>query len=566
MASGAASIDVLLLVVAADDAVMPQTVEHMKIAKLLGVQQVMTAISKIDLVDKDLVELVREDVREFLVRSGYPEAPVVPMSNETGEGIEEVKMTLAGLVQAVSQPEDSRTFRMYVRHVFTVKGRGTVVTGVPLSGKLTKDDALELLPSRKKTSVRGIQNYRSDSDATEAHISSAVNLRDLAANELDRGMALCAPGAYRPTDAVVVRFTNTTESYEVPRRSEVRILVGTAKAVARMFVIDRDVIPPGEIGFARLRFADPVVLSAGDRFIVRAFSPAETLGGGIVLSNRIGRIRRSSPGLAERLAQANAAAEALRSLESELLAGAREIVTAEELSYLSQRSKAEARARADSLVAEGMLQPLGSDAWLVLQRRPELLALIKRALGRYHRAHPYSVGMKPSYAIETAGLAASAFDDLAAILTDDSDIVLRHGSLALKEFKPQISAREAKLRDEVLAEVEAAGIQTIAKGDIQQKLSMTPSELKVVSKLLIAENLISVVGGNLVSQEVVEDVRRQLIELFEENEVVELKQFREKTGLSRNFGVALLEHFDSTGMTKRRDKGRVLLQTSRRSG
>ncbi|MCB0324659.1 MAG: selenocysteine-specific translation elongation factor [Bdellovibrionales bacterium] len=564
MASGAASIDVLLLVVAADDAVMPQTIEHLRIAKLLGVKRVMAAITKIDLVDPELIELVKEDVETFLDASGFSDAPVVLVSNLTGEGVDDVRAALIGLVQTVARSHDARAFRMYVRHAFSMKGRGTVVTGVPSSGVLPVGATVELLPGGKRSGVRALQNYRHESEHTGAHMSSAVNLRDLAPEELQRGMVLAEPGVFRATDSAIVSIQNTHETFRLKRRCELRMLTGTAKAVCRIALIDKDGLAPGETGFARVRFQESLVVAAGDRFIVRGLSPAVTIGGGLVLSIRAGRVRRRDQPLVVRLGQAHKALlEREDVFESELHAGTGAVVRLDEIATLAQCGAGEARTAVEACVTSGMLRPLGADAWIIQERSDELVSWLHRSLSRYHRANKFSIGMKPTYAAELAGLAPSSAPDLVALLTQHPDIVQRHGSLALKEFKPQISAREAKLREDTLRIVVAAGAQSVAKGDLQQELQMTPTELKLVIKLLSEENLLAVVGGNLVDAKVIEGIRAQLIDLFSRMTVVDLKTFRDKTGMSRNFGVALLEHFDSEGMTKRSGDGRVLLQTWR---
>ncbi len=551
MVSGAASIDVLILVVAADDAVMPQTIEHMRIVKLLGLQDVVVALTKIDLVDKELLSLVIDDVREFLTDAGFKNSQIFPVSSETGEGIETLKEKLGELISSTPKVSDARAFRMYARHVFTLKGHGTVVTGVPVSGSLSKGEQVVLLPEGRNVSLRAIHTYGKEAAQTRAHVSSAINVRDLSPDDITRGMALCAPEVYRSSSSIVATLLNNSESEVLLRKSEVRFLCGTTKAVARALLYNKESLAPGESCFVRLAFQEPVVCAAGDRFILRSLSPSKTIGGGQVLSIEPGRLRRASPFVLPRLKAAKAAAEQEDFFTAELHAGKNWILRADSLRWCTQGLEE---------FSHDALQALSPSEWLIRSRLPELTRYVSKALDRYHRVNAFAQGMKLEQLCSVLSLSAQGMKALFEELTKDQDIVLRHGHLAKRSFSPDISDREVLLREQILERVRAAGAASLAKGPLLEELEMTPGEIKRVIKILVSENLISVIGGNLMIRSALEDARQILLDLFRTQEVVELKEFREKSGMSRNIGVALLEAFDSEGMTKRKDKGRVLIQ------
>lgn len=560
MVSGASSIDVLMLIVAADDAVMPQTIEHMKIVKLMGMSQVMVVITKIDLVDQEMLALVKEDVSEFMGRVGFTDVPMVCVSNITGEGIEQVRTVLAELVSRIEREPDKRAFRMYVRHVFSVKGYGTVVTGVPCSGSIKVGESAVLLPTGKSCSVRAIQTYRHQADSTQAHLSSAINLRDVNPEEVTRGMVIGDPGVYKGVRSALVWVKNESGVLKLKRRSTLRFHCGTAAVVAKTQLIDCERLPPGGEAFMQVKFEQPLVVTAGDRFILRVLSPADTLGGGFVLSVNAERVKRSSSFLVPRLRLALEAVQQDDVVKSEFCAGTDPIIKGEALITLAQSGRNRALELIKEKEGSKEVTSLGQGRWLVSDRAPEVVDIMKKILRRYHRDNKYAWGLKPGYATSLFDLEAKAFQAFSQVLTKDQEVVVRHGHLALRSFTPEISEREIKLRESVLEKVRASGTQSVARGNLKEELGMSEAEMKLIIRLLADEGEISVLGSNLMAREVVEDLRSKLLELFNKTTVVELGSFREKTGLSRNIAVLVLEHFDNQGMTRRQGNGRVLVQ------
>ncbi len=560
MVSGASSIDLLMLVIAADDSVMPQTVEHLQILHSLGLTQVLVVISKIDLVEEDMLGLVKEDIASFMTRAGYAEAPIVCVSNETGQGIEELKSVLSQLIDKAKRPPDQRAFRMYVRDVFSIKGYGTIATGVPSSGSIGVGENLELLPPNKLSSVRAIQVYKSPAQATIAHLSSAINLRDLQPEEFSRGMALCAPGIYRPVSSALLCVRNNSQSKTLKTKAEMRFHSGTASVAGMIRLLESTELYPGQEAYAVVRFQEKIVLCAGDRFVLRVPSPSDTIGGGIVLSVSHGRLFRKFGNLAGLLREAQLLAEHGDFLGSELLLHASPVVKDKDLSLLASADKITAKQFMEEKEQQGDAIELADGNWLITRRSGEIIARLKKLLARYHRENKFVWGMKPALVTELLDLPASAFSKLCQILLTDSELCLKHGSLALKSFTPQISEREINLRDAILERVKKAGAASVAKGDLLLELEMSASEFKLLSRLLIDQGLLRAIGSNYLLSSLVEECREKLLKLFQEQQVVEIAPFREATGLTRNVAVLILEHFDSEGMTKRQGNGRVLLR------
>ncbi len=561
MVAGAASIDVLLLVVAADDGVMPQTDEHMKIVRLLRSPQVMVALTKIDMVSPDMLELARQDVAAFLDRVGFGGAPIIPVSNKTGDGISDIRDAIDALVERVQQSgPDPRAFRMNVERVFSVKGYGTVLTGIPVSGQLRVGERVELLPAGKQFTVRTIQSYKQDSETAFANCCCAINLREIEAEKVTRGMTLALPGIYRATTELVASITNATDGHVLKRRFEARLHAGTSVVDASIKLLgDDQQVLPGREAFVHIVLSEPIVLAASDRFILRAPSPADTIGGGVVLSARPQRLRRHAE-LLPRLQPAQEATTAGDGLSSELLAGPDAILTADEVKRLSQRETADAPASIEQAISRGLLADLGGAAYGVIARAGEPAQSLAAVLERYHRANPYSWGMTQNHVCETFGLAPKNFAGLARFLNHGADrFTLKHGRLALTSFKPALSERLLTLRDQILQQIDSAGVNGLARGNLMKELSIVERDMHILAKLLTEDGSVLMLDGNFVLRCAFGACRQKLLELFTEQSTVDLNRFRDTIGSNRKLAVAMLDAFDAEGLTRRVADGRVLV-------
>ena len=336
MVAGASSTDVLMLVVAADDGIMPQTIEHLKIVSLLRTPKVMAVITKIDLVSADRQREVKEAVARLLADHGFPEAPVILESNTTGDGIGEVREAIDRMVNDVARVPGERAFRMGIERVFSIKGYGTVVAGIPSAGRCAIGDELELFPGPERTACRAIQKYNKVSENTEANVCSAINIRAIKASDIKRGMTLAAPGAYRQSSSAILSVRNVHGSISLKRRQEMRFCYGTSATIVSGLLIGSTCLAPAEEGFMQIKIPKPGVLAAGDRFILRSLSPSATIAGGVVLTANSDPRNRKRPVGIEKLKAARAAAENNDPFLSELIAGPSCIISQRDLPFLIQ--------------------------------------------------------------------------------------------------------------------------------------------------------------------------------------------------------------------------------------
>ena len=560
MVAGASSIDVLMLVIAADDGIMPQTVEHLKIVSLLRTPKVMAVITKSDLVSAARCEEVQREVAAFLAQYGFPDAPVIPASNRTGDGICEVRDAVTQLADEVKPDERERPFRMSVERVFSVQGYGTVATGIPVSGRCKVGDSLELLPGHQSTSVRTLQRYKRESGETTARICSALNLRNIRADEIERGMILVTPGVYRETFSAILSAQNVHETLAIKRRSDMHFLYGTSLQSVSAALLGLEKLLPGERGFMRIKCLKPMVLAAGDRFILRSLSPATTVAGGLVLSIRVDKRRKARADEMDRLKMAREAAEAGDVFQSELLAGNAAVIAGADLPGVVQAQNGQMDQKVSEKERCGVMIPLGASHWLIQSRKAELEEALQRVLGQYHRKKKYARGMPSEEVCAALRLDKSCFEGLKKVFEENGPIVVYSNAFALKDFKPALSQRQNDLKEKITARVIESGRSGIARGDLQAQLGADDSEMQLLVRLLSEEGMITVADYYLLHPAVVKGCFEKFSELSEVHGIVELGVFREALGLKRNLAVAILDLFDSKGITRREGKGRKLLK------
>jgi len=561
MVAGAVSMDVVILTVAANDGIMPQTIEHTQIVRLLGIPRIVAVITKMDMVDETGLNRVKEEVGAFLGRMGYPDTPVVSVSNQTFHGLSDLRQTLDLLAEnAEPRKPSQRAFRMNVERVFGVKGQGTVVTGIPVTGLISAGDPIELLPGGGQARVRSIQSYKQDARSVEAHVCGALLLKDVEVAQVRRGMTVAACGAYQAVVSVVATIENASGE-TLGRAFDAKLHCGTSAVMARVRMIDPEKLPMGETGFAHLRLMEPVVMAAGDRFIVRGLSHRGTLGGGIVLCTEPDiPYKTGSQGLVDRLKAALRALESQDHLRSQWLAGSSPILTEVELPRLGQLAPDQLKGVLSKNLERGQVVDLGAGGWLLRSRSEEIVSSVKSRLNRYHMEHPNLGGMDPGLVCQHLGLEAKSSDPLVSLLCQDPEIVEVDGLIRLASFSPRLSRRREQMLHAILERIRMAGVKAPARGDLMRDLDISEQDMQAITKVLVEERTIRFIDTNLVLTTLFEDLRHRLLALFSSSETVDIATFCRATGLGRKLAQGVLETFDAEGMTKRSGPGRVLLK------
>jgi len=393
MLAGAAGIDLVLLVISADESIKPQTREHFDICRLLGVTRGVVALTKSDLVDSDMLGLVRLEVEEYLRGSFLERAPIVPISAKTGAGLVELKTALHNAGSEVAGKDAARYFRLPIDRAFAMKGFGTVVTGTLISGSVGPEDEVELFPGSKPLRVRGVQSGGKSVERAIAGQRTAVNLAGIDHADVKRGMTLASPGHFRTTRRVDTRLTLLPSARKMKHRARVHFHSGTAETIAEVLLYGQSVLAPGQSALAQLRLQDDVLLLPGDRFIARQFSPVITIGGGAVLDPLARRPSLRDTGRAAFLEtlEAGKRDDVLAAMTDRALFG----LALEEIVARTGWLDKEIRETAQNLVAAGRVKTVSTEPLILLGKKTfdEVRRKLTERVERFHKENPLLPGI-----------------------------------------------------------------------------------------------------------------------------------------------------------------------------
>jgi selenocysteine-specific elongation factor len=564
MLAGVGGIDLVLLVIAADESIKPQTREHFDICRLLRIPGGIIVLTKIDIVEPDLLDLARLEAREFVAGSFLESAPIVALSSRTGAGLDELRSALERAAAAVPARPGSGPIRMPIDRSFSIKGFGTVVTGTLVAGTIREADEVTILPRGVTARVRGLEVFNRPTPIALPGQRTAVNLQGIEAGSIERGEVLTTPGVLAPSYLLDVSL-EVLKGAAAPLKdlARVRFHHGTLEAMARVRLVGAPALAPGGQAFAQLRLERPVTALPGDRFIVRRYSPSVTLGGGAVLHNRPPKLRRSAPGTLERfrrLADPSPAA-GLRVLIDE--AGEAGIDDAGLRSRTGLDPEAAAR-HLESAVASGevVVLPPSPRRYLSRMIHRELADGLVRALEAFHQREPLQEGM-PREEIRTRLFARSHADVFRAVLADLSARgVLRTGKdrVALARHQVTLSTHESSLLEQIEARFAAAGVNPPELTAVIADLKADPRQAEKLFHLLLSRGrLVRIPDGKVFHTRSIEDLKRRLWEKRAESPVIEISEFKDLSGTSRKNAIPLLEHFDQTRVTRREGNRRVIL-------
>ncbi len=564
MVAGATGIDIALLVVAADDSVMPQTREHIEILDLLGVSRCVVAITKCDLVDEELAALVVEEVIETLEGTALAGATPIRVSSVTGTGLDDLRGALLAAAAEVSQRSRSGPFRLAVDRVFTVQGRGTVVTGSVLQGRVASGDALELWPGGHTCRVRGLESHGDSSEMVQAGQRAAVNLIGVDRDQISRGCELATPGYVQPTHLLDVRLRCLASSGRpVKSRGRVRVGLGTRELLARVVTPSGGPLAAGESGYAQLRFAEPVIAAHGQRFILRDESATRTIGGGLLLRCSPKRRRIRGPG-------AVAALETLESDSDE--SRVEEVLRFAGFGQLSDLTvSAEAGVALDAVPAIlGRLEQGGRRVAVESGGQPIILAALDsvadravRWLKRFHEHNADEPGIKPDAFIgyldrkSRRGLGRALLDRMLAA----GQIKQQGRYIAHTDYAPSLSAQDERVLATILEEFHNGGFQPPALNDLRVARQTNNQRIQRLVKIAVSTMQLVEVGGKLYLHHAYEERLRDIVKgIIQQGEDASVSAIRQELGSTRKFVVPFLEYLDRVGFTRRDGDRRVLCE------
>jgi len=563
MVAGATGIDVVMLVVAADDGVMPQTREHLAIIDLLGIPKGVVALTKSDLVDAEWLELVREDIAKLLIGTSIEGAPIVAVSSRTGAGVEELRSTLDEVAEEAESRHADMMMRLPVDRVFTVAGAGTVVTGTLWSGVATPGDQIELYPSGKTGRIRTVQVHSATVEKAVAGNRVALNLVGLEKDEISRGDIVAAPDALTVTDRFDALFTYLAGN-ELPFESGTRVHVhhGTRVVLGRVLLMEVERLVPSESGFAQIRLEEPLAPRYGDRFIVRSYSPVFTIGGGAVLDAlppRRTRLRTHEHELLEALLAHDLSSAAVGLLESRGIPMTSAQVAATLGVQKSQVADQLNQSKLERLKVAGELYFVSAEAY------EGSLAAIERELLAFHEANPKATGVAALALRDKIDrrLVPKVFDALLAVAVERGFAAADSGQIRHPKAAVSALAEEEKAVAALGPLLESQGLAPQTVPELAAAVGVDVGVARKALVKLVASGSIVRLGGDLhFSAPAVAEAREKIVGYLREHGEIAPKDARDITGSSRKFIVPLLEYFDAQGVTKREGDSRRLGKAS----
>jgi selenocysteine-specific elongation factor len=553
MLAGVGGIDLVLFTIAADESIKPQTREHFDICRLLGIAKGIVALTKADLVDTDILDLVRLEVEEFVAGSFLEGAPVVPVSSITGAGLDELREELRLAAETVVEKSAAGHFRLPLDRAFTIRGFGTVATGTLISGAVRKEQEVELHPGRRRLRVRGVQVYGDPAEQAVAGQRTALNLADIEPSELARGMVLAAPGLFRTTRQVDCSLELLRSAKPMKQRAPVHVHAGTAEIEAQVRLLGgATVLKPGERAWARIVLREAALLLPGDRFIIRMFSPVVTIGGGVVVDTAGIRYRK-----------ADRVAERLRVLSEAPLAERIALLVREsryglDMSTLVARtgmleSAIEAAAASAPLLFWKQSQPWFVERGWFESVREKLPGVVRE----FHQRNLLLPGI-PKQDLrgrEMPDAPPFLFD---ALLAQAREIVVEGENVRLASHKLVLKQDEEQARAAIEHAFEQAGLAVPSLPEVLAKSGVEGARARSLLQILLREKRLIRVSDELVFHRAAMEKLRQMLAVHKAARF-NVGAFKDWTGVSRKYAIPLLEYLDREHVTRREGDERVVL-------
>jgi len=562
MVAGVWGIDLVALIIATDEGVMPQTREHLDICRLLEVKKGLIILTKIDLVDEDLLGLVKEEVTEIVKDTFLKDAPILPVSSITREGIPELISVLDRLSKEVEERSTDGLLRLPIDRVFVMKGFGTVVTGTVVSGTLSVGESVEILPSGVEAKVRTLQVYNRPVEKTMAGQRAAVNLQGIETSAVERGDVLVHTHTLAPTRMLDV-YIEYLPSAQRPlkNRTRQRFHIGTNLTSASIFLLDREEMTPGESGFAQLRLEAPVVALPHDRFVIRGSGVIQTLGGGVVLDAHPARHKRNAPSVIEDLTilrEGNQDQAIAQHISRSGMGG----IASDDLLKRVSTSSSEVQRVIKKMIDQGEALSIDPEKMKVIDIRSyhQLREMALAQLKEFHQRFPMKSGLAKEELRTKLPMEVDVklFQILLNGLIKSKEILLEKDKLRLPTH--QISSMDEKgLIKRVEEAVLKAGLQSPSPKELSEAWSEKEEEVQAVFEHLVHEGvLVKIKSGIYIHRVPFGHLKEELVSYLKKNKEITTPQFKEMTNASRKYAIPLIEYFDQIKLTIRLGEKRVL--------
>ena len=561
MVAGATGIDLVALVIAADEGVMPQTKEHLEICQILDVKHGLVILTKIDMVDSDWLELVKEDLNEYLADTFLTDAPIVEISSVTGQGIDDLVKLLDRLVQEIPERGTGHIFRLPVDRVFTMKGFGTVITGTSVSGRIETGDEITVYPQGYSARIRGIQIHNKESKEAGSGLRTAINLQGVERAIIQRGNIIATKDSLNPTYMVDVILEHLPSApRKLKNRAKARFHSGTSEIISTVVLLDREELGPGESCYAQIRLDEPTAVLRNDRYVLRSYSPVRTIGGGEILNALPKKKKRFSERVLEdmKVLHKGEFSEIIELFVSSGRFGGMEQQT---LPFLMNAGKKRLDEELHSLKAQKRVVQYGKNPSILIhidfyeQAENEIVDTISK----YHKDYPLKVGLpKEELRSRTVGAKnPKLFGYLVERLTKEGRIVQDKEVVRLKDHRVTLAEDQQQARKKLEEIYLKGGLKPPYFSEVKDKLfEKTGAD---ILEVMVKEGVIVKIKDDLYfHQKAVRDLEERLVAFLKKNGEITTPQIKGMTGVSRKYTIPLIEYFDKTQVTVRVGDSRVL--------
>lgn len=557
MVAGVVGMDLVLLVVAADEGIMPQTREHMDILGLLGIKKSILVINKCDLVDEEWLELVEEEIQEELEGTFLEGAPVVKVSAATGQGLDELTDTIQQLMSDEVVAKDTQTIpRLPIDRAFTLSGFGTIITGTLISGTITREDVLEMYPIGKECKIRNIQVHGQNQDKCYAGQRVAINLSNVKKKEIRRGCVLAPKNSMKNTDLLDVKLKVLEDSMRILTNHErLHLYTGTSEILCRAVLLDKEQIGPGEEGLVQLRLEEEIAVKRGDRFVVRFYSPMETIGGGIVLEPNPVRKKRFDAQAIEELKKKESGSLG-DVMELQIKEHGDTMITLAELAKVMAHSVDELKEYLEELEESGTIFvfPMKKDTYL-WHRDSEFAVRqkIEETLQKYHSEHPYRYGMKKAEIHNTflKKIKPNIFDAYIERMTGENVYGRREEYLSLPGYEVPKDAMYLQTEKLIEDTFEKAGYDFVRFSEIDFGKIPRQTAEDVVLMMIDEGKVLRINEEMFTMKHLMDEVKEKIQNHLKEENLITIAQVRDMFSTSRKSAKPILEYMDSIKVTKK---------------
>lgn len=556
MLAGACGIDIVLLVIAADEGVMPQTIEHLDILNYLDVKKGIIVLTKCDLVDEEFIELVKDDIREKTKGLFIEGAPIVEVDSVSRRGLDKLVQKIDEISEDIEEKKTDAPSRMSIDRVFSLKGFGTIVTGTLIEGKISVDDEMTIYPSEKKVKVRNLQVHGCDVKTAYAGQRTAINLSNIKVSEIQRGDVIAQTGSVEESMMIDVNISLVEHCKKSLKHwDRIRIFHGTKQILCRIVPLNEDEIQYGESGYAQLRLEEKIVAKKGDRFIIRSYSPMDTIGGGVIIDTAPKKHKIYDESVIEAL-KIKEKGELKDILEEYLKLNLSNYITLKELVSYTGEKEEYVKEGLNALIDENKVFCVNK-YYLHISHYQKLKEKVIEILTKYHKQYRLRNGILKEELRSKVdnSLKVKDMDVILNKMAEEKDIKVQDNLVSNYDFEVKFNQKQLSIKKEIEDKSRKNGLNSLmTKDDICNKNKFYEEVLEA----LTGETIQKLDDAYYIDKKVYENVKKDLLEYLNKNKEITVAQFRDITKSNRKISIVMLEHFDRNRITKRVEDKRIL--------